>query len=434
MSDNAKPDRSGTERPEANRADSDCADSRHAEARDPVTDCMASGINIGPGTLSVWSGSGGERFKNATQPPIVQSVSFAYDNLADWTEVATGRKDGHIYGRNSNPTVQILEEKIRILENAEGATSFATGMAAISNTLFALTLPGSRVVTQKDTYGGTSKLFLDFLPRFGIHVELCETTEITQFERAISSGCDVVYIESPTNPTLKIVDIALLSEMAHRAGAIVVVDNTLATPINQNPLALGADLVLHSATKFLGGHSDALGGLLAGRADLVERVFRYREINGATLGPMAAYLIIRGMKTLELRIKRQNHNAVEIANFLAGHPGISEVHYPGLESHPGHETARRQMRGYGGVLSFVLSGAPSRAAPFLESLRWVHLAAHLGGVETIAGPPRTTSHVELTREERASLGISENLIRYSVGIENSEDLILDLSQALECSL
>ncbi len=387
----------------------------------------------GRGTLSVWSGEMETMFEHATQTPIVQSVSYAYENMDEWAAVATGEKSGHIYGRNSNPTTRVLEEKIRVLENAEAATSFASGMAAISNTLFTLLSPGSRVVSQKETYGGTSRLFLEFLPRFGVDIELCDTTDFAHFERAVSAGCDVLYLETPTNPTLKVLDLVPLCELAHNAGAVVIVDNTFATPINQNPLALGADLVVHSATKFLGGHSDALGGLLAGRTDLVERVFAYREINGATLGPMSAFLLIRGMKTLELRIERQNQTALAVSRFLHGHPGITEVHYPGLASHPGHEIAIRQMRGFGGVLSFTLAGDPSRLSRFLESLEWVHLAAHLGGVETIAGPPRTTSHVELTTVERSALGISENLIRYSVGIENSEDLISDLSAALDAT-
>ena len=252
----------------------------------------------GRGTLSVWSGEMGSSFENATQIPIVQSVSYAYKNVDEWSAVATGEKPGHIYGRNSNPTVLLLEEKIRVLENAEAATSFASGMAAISNTLFALLSPGARVVSQKDTYGGTSRLFLEFLPRYGVDIELCETTDIAHFERAILSGCDVLYLETPTNPTLKILDLTRLCELAHEVGAIVVVDNTFATPVNQNPLILGADLIVHSATKFLGGHSDALGGLLAGNSELIDRIYGYREINGATLSPMSAYLLIRGIKTL----------------------------------------------------------------------------------------------------------------------------------------
>lgn len=382
------------------------------------------------GTASVWAGESDHFENGAVTAPIVNSVAFAYHDLDEWYDVATGKAEGHIYSRNTNPTVHVLEEKIRILESAEAATSFATGMGAISNTLFALLGPGKRVVSIKDTYGGTSRLFLDFLPGYQINVTLCETGNHEAMEAEIAKGCDLVYLETPTNPTLKIVDIKRLSAAAKKVGAVVVVDNTFATPINQNPLKLGADLVIHSATKFLGGHSDAMGGLLCGKKELVEHVFRFREINGASLQANPAYLIARGMKTLELRIERQNASALQIARFLKAHPKVSDVFYPGLETHPGHAIAAEQMTGFGGVMSFSLNGDYEDVKTFLTKLRFVHLAASLGSVSTLAGPPRTTSHVELTTEQRAQLGIPESLIRYSVGIENVEDLIGDLSQAL----
>jgi cystathionine gamma-synthase len=228
---------------------------------------------------------------------------------------------------------------------------------------------------------------------------------------------------------LKISDVARLAEAAHRGGALVVADNTFATPVNQNPLTLGADLVLHSATKFLGGHADALGGVVCGDAELVQRVFHYREITGAALDPMAAYLLIRGIKTLYLRIRQQNESALRIARWLAEQPGVAAVYYPGLESHPGHDIAIRQMRGFGGVLSFMLEGGFEAVKRVLPRLRLAHRAANLGAVETIAGPPATTSHVECTAEERAAMGIPEGLIRYSVGIEDPDDLIADLACA-----
>lgn len=386
------------------------------------------GYHAGPGTTAVWAGEDGAKFQRAVQTPIVQSVSFCYDDLEEWTSVVSGEKPGHIYGRNSNPTVDVFEEKIRTLEDAEAATSFSTGMAAISNTFFALLSPGQRIVSQKDSYGGTSKLFLDFLPRFGIEVGLCADHE--ELEREIRIGCDMLYLESPTNPTLKVVDIKRLASAATENGAVVVVDNTFATPINQHPLELGADLVVHSATKFLGGHSDALGGVVCGRGDLVQQIFHFREINGASLDPMSAYLLIRGMKTLELRILRQNDSASVLSEFLQEQKQVEMVFYPGLESHPGHDIARQQMSGFGGVLSFSLTGGAENVGKFLKRLRLAHLAAHLGSVDTLAGPPKTTSHCETTEDERARLGIPENLIRYSVGIENVEDLQADLQNAL----
>jgi len=384
----------------------------------------------GLGTRAVWAGERGERWAGATQVPVALSVSFGYETVEEWLEVALGRKAGHIYGRNTNPTVAAFEEKVRDLEAAEAATSFASGMAAISNTLFTLLSPGDRVVSIKDTYGGTNKLFIEFFPRFQIDVSLCNTTDHEAIEAEIARGCKVVYLESPTNPTIRIVDIARLAAAAHRHGATVVVDNTFATPINQRPIELGADLVIHSATKFLGGHADALGGVVCGPKDLVSRIYHFREINGACLEPMSAYLLLRGMKTLHLRIRQQNANALQIAEFLASHPRVAKVFYPGLTTHENHEIARRQMSGFGGVLSFALHGGFETVKSFLPRLRYANLAANLGAVETVAGPPATTSHVELSPEERAAAGIPEALIRYSAGIEDAEDLIADLQQAL----
>jgi len=382
------------------------------------------------GTTAVWAGETEPFLNGAVTSPIVNSVAFAYHDLDEWHNVSLGRADGYIYSRNTNPTVHVLEEKIRILEGAEVATSFATGMGAISNTLFALLGPGKKVVSIKDTYGGTSKLFLDFLPYYKTTVILCDTHDHEAIEAAIAEGCDLVYLETPTNPTLKVVDIQRLSAAAKKVGAIVVADNTFATPVNQNPLKLGADLVLHSATKFLGGHSDAMGGLLCGKKELVQKVFQFREINGASLQADPAYMIARGMKTLELRIERQNASALQIARYLKAHKKVSDVFYPGLETHPGHEIAKTQMSGFGGIMSFSLDGGYEYVKKFLPKLQLVHLAASLGSVSTLAGPPRTTSHVELSEEQRRQLGIPESLIRYSVGIENAEDLLEDLDRAL----
>ncbi len=382
-------------------------------------------------TLSVWGGEETSLVQGATQVPVVYSAAYDYPDVDTWMDVALGRKPGHIYSRNTNPTVEAFETKVRLLEGAQAATSFASGMAAISNTLFTLLSPGDRVVSVKDSYGGTSKLFLEFLPRFNIRADLCDTTDHDGIEAAVAAGCKVVYLESPTNPTLKVVDIARIAAAGHRAGAVVVADNTFATPINQNPLALGADLVIHSATKFLGGHADAMGGVVCGDRDWVSRIYHYREITGAALDPMAAFLLIRGMKTLHLRIRQQNESALRIARWLQGHPSVASVFYPGLETHVHHDIARRQMRGYGGVLSFMLEGGFEAVKNVLPKLRLARRAANLGSVETIAGPPATTSHVECSAAEREAMGIPEGLIRYSVGIEDTEELIADLSQALK---
>ena len=379
----------------------------------------------------MWAGEEWASNHGATQIPVVLSVGFGYEDLDSWRSVASGETKGHIYSRNSNPTVEVFEEKLRILEGAEAATSAATGMAAISAVLHGLLAPGDRVVSLKDTYGGTSVLFAEFLPRLGIEVDLIDTDDSDAIVESMARGCDLLYLETPTNPTLKVLDLELLISAAKDHGAVTVVDNTVATPVNQNPLAHGADLVVHSATKYLGGHADALGGVIAGRADLVDTVYHYREINGAAMSPMAAYLLLRGMKTLFLRVERQTSNAMTVAKFLEQHPKVTQVNYPGLASHVGHDIAARQMRGFGGMLCFAVDGGYAAVQRMLPELRWVHRAANLGAVETTVGPPATTSHVECTEAERAALGIPEALIRYSTGIEHVDDLVADLDHALE---
>ncbi len=386
--------------------------------------------NVKAGTKAIWSGELECFQDHASQMPVVLSVAYGYDDLDEWYDVALGKKKGHIYSRNTNPTTELFEDKMKIIENAEAATSFSTGMAAISNTLFALLKAGDRVVSIKDSYGGTSKIFLDFLPRNNVNVSLCETGNHEEMEEEIAKGCQVVYLETPTNPTLKMIDIKRIVKAAKAVGAITVVDNTFSTPINQRPLDLGADLSLHSATKFLGGHSDATAGIVCGSKELIDKIFHYREITGATIHPLTSYLMVRSLKTLELRIQRHNENALKLAKYLYEHDKIESVYYPGLESHPGHEIAKEQMTGFGGVLSFNLKGNYDTVKKFLPKLKFVHMAASLGAVGSLAGPPRTTSHVELSEEERAHLGIPETLIRYSVGIENIEDIIADFEQAL----
>jgi len=387
--------------------------------------------NIGKSTQSIWGGEQEhELYERSTQVPVVHSVSFAYKDIDTWHKVALGEEPGHIYSRNTNPTVRAFEDKVKVLEGAQAATSFSSGMAAISNTLATFLKPGDRVVSIKDSYGGTNVIFNEFLPPLGIEVALCATGDYEELETQIDKGCTLLYLETPTNPTIKIVDIKRLSAKAHSVGALVVVDNTFATPINQLPLELGADIVLHSASKYLGGHADALGGVICASKELVQQVYHYREINGATLAPMDAYSLLRGMKTLKLRVERQNDNAMAVARYLESHPMVEQVNYPGLESHAGHDIAKQQMSGFGGMLSFSVHGGLDTIKKFLPRLNYAHMAANLGCVETVVGPPVTTSHVECTAQERAAAGIPEGLVRYSTGIEDIEDLINDLEQAL----
>jgi cystathionine gamma-synthase len=386
---------------------------------------------IGKSTQSIWGGEQEhELFERSTQVPVVHSVSFAYKDIDTWHKVALGEEPGHIYSRNTNPTVRAFEDKVKVLEGSEAATSFSSGMAAISNTLATFLKPGDRIVSIKDSYGGTNVIFNEFLPPLNIEVALCDTGDYKQIEAEISKGCAVLYLETPTNPTIRITDIKRLASAAHKVGALVVVDNTFATPINQSPLALGADIVLHSASKYLGGHADALGGVICGNRNLIDKVYHYREINGATLAPMDAYSLLRGMKTLKLRVERQNDNAMAVAQYLQQHPLVEVVNYPGLPSHPGHDIAKAQMSGFGGMLSFSVKGGLDAIKHFLPKLQYAHMAANLGCVETVVGPPVTTSHVECTAQERAAAGIPEGLVRYSAGIEDIEDLLADLKQAL----
>lgn len=385
--------------------------------------------NMKAGTQAVWAGEKDYLVHGATQVPVVLSVAYGYDDMDDWYDVATGKKQGHIYGRNTNPTVQSFEDKVKILEGAEAATSFSTGMAAISNTLATFLVPGDRIVSIKDTYGGTNKIFTEFLPRQQIEVVLCDTGDHGQIEKEVAKGCKILYLESPTNPTVKITDIERMAKVGKEAGALVIVDNTFATPLLQNPLSLGADLVIHSATKFLGGHADALGGVVCGSHELVEKIYHYREINGATMDPMAAYLMLRGMKTLHLRVRQQCENAIALSKYLQTVDLVEGVYYPGLETHPNHEIAIKQMKDFGGMLSFAVKGGIDTVRVLLPKLEFANRAANLGAVETTVGPARTTSHIECTPEERAAMGIPEGLIRVSCGIEEIEDIIADFKQA-----
>ncbi len=386
--------------------------------------------NPGPSTQSVHLKNQADPTTHAIVPPVVESSAFAYPNLDVWRAVALKQAAGDIYSRNSNPTTRLLEEKVAALEGAESATSFATGMAAISTTLFALLSPGDRAVTVRDAYGATFLHFTDILPRFGIECRICSTDDHQAIESAIMEGCDLLYLESPTNPMLKVLDLQRLIQAAHEIGAVTIVDNTFATPINQNPIALGADLVIHSATKYLSGHNHVLGGLLCGRTDLVESVYRHRELTGPSMQAHTAGQLLHSIRTLGLRVERQNENGMAIARLLDKHPRIEKVFYPGLEHHPGHEIAKRQMRGFGGVLSFTVKGGMEIVRQFLPRLQFAYLAANLGQVETVVGPAAVTSHVECTEEEMMAAGIPPGLVRYSAGIEDIEDLEADLEQAL----
>ncbi len=384
----------------------------------PSTRCVHAADPVGPAYRSI-------------APPVVENAAFAYEDLETWRAAALKEQPGDIYSRNTNPTLQAFNDKMAALEGAEAATDFSSGMAAIHTTLFALLKPGQRAVTIKDAYGATYLHFMDILPGWGIHCTVCETQDEAAILATVAKGCDLVYLETPTNPLLRVVDLEKIFRAAHQVNAITVTDNTFATPINQLPLSLGSDLVIHSATKFINGHNDALAGVVCGRKDLIDRIYHFRELTGPCLDPHRAALMLRSLKTLALRVERQNANALAMARYLESHPKVLQVNYPGLESHPMHQVARKQMPGgFGGVLSFEVQGGLEAVSRVLPRLQYAYMAANLGQVDTIVGPPSTTSHVECTEEERKAAGIPEGLIRYAAGIEDTQDLLSDMEQAL----
>lgn len=362
--------------------------------------------------------------------PIYQTATFAFTKAEDARKAVAGESGKYVYSRWDNPTTVRLERKLASFEGAEDSAFFSSGMAAISTSVLTFLKAGDHVVAISDLYGGTFHLITKILPNFGVKTTLVETTNETAMKNAIRPNTKMVYLESPTNPTLKLVDIRKMAELAHAAGALLLVDNTFASPINQKPVELGADVSLHSATKYLNGHADVTAGAAASDSKKVDAIKHMRRDLGGTLDPHAAWLILRGMKTMALRVKAQNENAMALAEFLSGHPRVKVVHYPGLEDHPQHALAKRQMKGYGGMMSFELKGSMGDAMRLTERLKVAFLAASLGGVETLVSQPSIMTHTQLTKEERAKTGIPEALIRLSVGIEDKEDLIDDFRQAL----
>jgi len=362
--------------------------------------------------------------------PIYQSSTFGFTKAEEVMKAAKGEGSSFVYTRWDNPTVRRLEKKLAELEGAEDSAFFSSGMAAISTSVLSFVREGSHLLAVSDLYGETYRLIHDFLPRLGVETTMVETTDIVQMRRNLKKNTKVVYIESPTNPTLKLVDIAKAARLAHGVGALLLIDSTFASPINQKPLSLGADVVLHSATKYLNGHADVIAGAAAARRDLVEKIKFVRRTLGGTLDPHAAWLTLRGIKTMAVRVRAQNRNTQALAEYLSRHKKVAKVNYPGLRTHPQHALARRQMDGYGGVLSFEIRGSMKDAMKFTESLKVAILAASLGGVETLVAQPAILTHTQLSAEERGKIGISETLVRVSVGIEDAEDLIEDFAQAL----
>lgn len=366
--------------------------------------------------------------------PIYQTSTFIFDSAEQGGRRFALEEAGYIYTRLGNPTTTVLENKIAALEEGEAAVATSSGMGAISSTLWTVLKAGDHVVTDKTLYGCTFALMCHGLTRFGIDVTFVDTSNLDEVKNAMKENTRVVYLETPANPNLKIVDLEALSKLAHtNPNTLVIVDNTFATPYMQKPLKLGADIVVHSVTKYINGHGDVIAGLVITNKELADQIrfVGLKDMTGAVLGPQDAYYIIRGMKTFEIRMERHCKNAKKVVEFLNKHPKIERVYYPGLETHPGHEIAKKQMKDFGAMISFELKGGFEAGKTLLNNLKLCSLAVSLGDTETLIQHPASMTHSPYTKEEREAAGITDGLVRLSVGLENVEDIIEDLEQGLE---
>ena len=395
---------------------------------------MADRKPFGFSTLAVHGGETRPKPTHALTTPIVQTATYTWANSQEVKDHFDGKIHRIDYGRYGNPTQRMAEEKLAALEGAADCLLFASGMAAMTTALFSMLSRGTHVVVTDDSYRRTRQFLNSTLSRFGIEVSTVPAGDYEALEDAIKPTTRVLVSESPTNPYNRILDLERVADIGRRNRVKTVIDATFATPYNVRPLEWGIDLVMHSATKYLGGHNDLLAGAVLGSRDLIDGVRALQATTGATVDPFAAYLLVRGLKTFALRIERQNANAQAIAEFLHGHPRVARVHYAGLPSHPGHDVAKRQMRGFGGVVSFEVHGDLDAASRVVDACTIPYIAASLGGVESLIEQPAIMSFYELTTEERLQIGIKDNLIRYAVGIEDVDDLIADLAQALDRGL
>lgn len=379
-----------------------------------------------PETEAVRGGMDLSKKDGPLSTPIYQTSTFEVTDMEEQVRVTP---TDHFYTRYGNPTHTVAENAIAELEGADAALLFASGMSAITTCILALTKAGDHIVAQRDIYGGATKFLTQWLPKFGVEVTLVDTTEYQQHAKAIRPNTRILHLESPTNPTLRVIDLKKVAALAKQHGILTLIDSTFATPINCRPVEFGIDLVMHSGTKYFGGHADLICGIVAGRRDLIDTIHATRTTLGCNMDPHAAWLLLRGIKTLAVRVQRQNENALRVAQFLKGHPKVRSVSYPFLEGHPQRALAMEQMRGGGGVLSFEVEGTGEDACRFAEALHLFTLAPSLGGVESLVTIPVITSHAMIRPEEREKMGVTEQMIRLSVGVENIEDLIADLEQA-----
>jgi cystathionine gamma-synthase len=387
-------------------------------------------------TQAVHAGEQRDNHYHSLTTPIVQTALYVFRDTADMVDyqeqmMTRGEADREEYGRYGNPTVQAVERKLTALEGGETALLFATGMCAVTSTLLTLLSAGDHLILTSDCYRRTRQFCQTFLKRLGIATTLGPPGDYVAMEAAVQPNTRLIFSESPTNPYLRVLDLSRAVDIARRNNLILIVDSTFATPINQRPLEFGVDLVIHSATKYLGGHNDLLAGAVVGPREVVAEIKKSRGVLGGTTGPQDAYLLLRGLKTLALRVQRHNENGMSVAQFLEGHPKVRRVYYPGLSSHPDYAVAQEQMTGFGGVVSFEIEGDLESTGAFIDTLRLPCIGPSLGGVESLVEQVALQSYYELTTEQRRHVGISNELVRYALGIEDPDDLIADLEQALE---
>ncbi len=393
-------------------------------------------VRRGPSTDAVHAGAARPNAFHSLTVPVVQTATYTFADTADLcafqqARMWGGAKDRTEYGRYGNPTVAAVEAKLSALDHGEDAILFASGMAAVTSVLLALLPAGAHIVLGDDCYRRTRQFCLTFLKRFGITTTVVPMGDSDALEAAIQPNTRLIISESPTNPYLRVVDLVRLAEIAQRHGVKTLIDSTFATPLNQCPLDFGIDLVAHSATKYLSGHNDLLAGVVVGRAGLIDSLRQSLGVLGGVSDPHNAALLLRGLKTLGLRVQRQNANGQAVAEFLESHPRVRRAWYPGLASHPDHAVARAQLLGFGGVVSFEIDGSLEDTSRFVDALEIPIIAPSLGGCETLVEQPALMSYYELSTEERLAVGIKDNLVRLSLGIEDAEDLIADLAQALD---
>ena len=374
--------------------------------------------------------------ENALNPPIYQTSTFVFNDIDHVEAVMSFKSDDYVYTRGNNPTLRLFENRMAALEHGNGAVAFASGMAAISSVLFSFLKPGDNVIIHRTIYGSSYSVATKLLPRYNISYTSVDLSIPENFERALKESADrpkVVYFESPSNPNLSIVDIRKISEIAHKNGIKVVIDNTFATPFFQQPLDAGADVVVHSATKYISGHGDVIAGVAVSKDDAyIQRLkFDYMAEFGGVLSPFNAWLLLRGLKTLGVRMRQHEKNALAAAEYLENHPAVTRVMYPGLPSFNGYETARHQMSGFGAIISFEVQGGLEAAKKVINSLKLIQIAVSLGDCESLMELPAAMTHRGYDREKLAEFGLSESMLRISVGLEDVEDIIEDLKQALE---